>query len=491
MEAHMRSILASTIASSLLGGFAIAQTPRYTVTDLGALGPLGQPYFITNNGLIAGTAAISGGAEHAVLFYAGLKGDIGTPGLAGPNSIAFGANEKGQAVGLAQTSTSDPNGEDFCGIKALGLPSTGTTCLPSLWQYGVMIPLPTLGGSNGEANQVNRRGDIVGFAENTTPDPNCPAPQKFQFEPVLWQQGEIQQLPTIGGDPDGVAMAINDNGQVAGASGTCAPFNQNTLLNIQPNHALLWETGTVIDLGNLGGTAKGFGNLAFNINNQGQVVGVSGVRGDANFHGFLWTKATGMQDIGTLQGDANSTAIGINDSGDVVGVSLSANFIPRAYLRQNGIMTDLNTLVPASSPLSLLLACSINASGQIVGLAVTSAGEFHGYLATPINSGTSANNGTNAVVAPLSLTTSQPSVVLDASGSTSASGNLHYLFQVVPGGKLPALLQSPNDPKATVDFVSGPGLYLVQLTVTDVTGETAKSPVIMLNYQPFTTASPK
>jgi len=54
----------------------------------------------------------------------------------------------------------------------------------------------------------------------------------------------------------------------------------------------------------------------------------------------------------------------------------------------------------------------------------------------------------------------------------------------VPGGKLPALLQSPSDPKATVEFVSGAGLYLVQLTVTDVSGAISKSPVIMLNYQP-------
>jgi hypothetical protein len=93
------------------------------------------------------------------------------------------------------------------------------------------------------------------------------------------------------------------------------------------------------------------------------------------------------------------------------------------------------------------------------------------------------------VVSPLSLTTSQQSVVLDAGASTSASGNLHYFYQVVPGGKLPALLQSPSDPKATVDFVNGAGLYLIQLTVTDVTGATSKSPVIMLNYQPAGTTT--
>lgn len=165
----------------------------------------------------------------------------------------------------------------------------------------------------------------------------------------------------------------------------------------------------------------------------------------------------------------------------------SASFNPRAFLRQNGVMTDLNTLIPANSPLHLLLACSINSSGQIVGLAVTSGGELHGYLATPsglTSTGSGTASATNAVVAPLSLTTSQSSAVLDASSSASALGNLRYLFTAVAGGKQPSLLQSASDPKATVEFVDGPGLYLVQLTVTDASGKTSKSPVVMLSYQP-------
>ncbi len=110
---------------------------------------------------------------------------------------------------------------------------------------------------------------------------------------------------------------------------------------------------------------------------------------------------------------------------------------------------------------------------------------IHGVVANPITSTPGGTpGGTNAVVTPLTLTTSQSSVVLDASGSTSASGNLEYLFEVVAGGKQPALLQSPTNPKATVDFVNGPGLYLVQLVVTDAHGGTSTSPVIMLTYQP-------
>lgn len=141
-------------------------------------------------------------------------------------------------------------------------------------------------------------------------------------------------------------------------------------------------------------------------------------------------------------------------------------------------MTDLNTLLPAGSPWYLASAASINNAGEIAGVGIIN-GETHGFLATP-----SSPVATAAVVTPLALTTSDSSVVLDASGSTSASGHLTYFFQVVPGGLQPALLQTPSNPKATVDFVNGPGQYLVQLTVTDAGGNTAKSPIITLNYQP-------
>jgi Ferritin-like domain len=124
---------------------------------------------------------------------------------------------------------------------------------------------------------------------------------------------------------------------------------------------------------------------------------------------------------------------------------------------------------------------------------VTAGGFFPDGVNGNINmssSGVSITNTTNAVVSPTSLTTSQSSVVLDASASTSGSGNLKYLFMVVPGGLQPALLQTPTSPMATVDFVNGPGLYLVQLIVTDASGNTSKSAVIMLNYQPTGATSP-
>lgn len=93
-------------------------------------------------------------------------------------------------------------------------------------------------------------------------------------------------------------------------------------------------------------------------------------------------------------------------------------------------------------------------------------------------------NGTAAVVTPTSLTTDQASVTLDASGSQSGAGRLTYFYMVLPGGLQPALLQSPSNPKATVDFVNGPGTYLVQLSVTDSKGNVASTAPITLVYKP-------
>jgi probable HAF family extracellular repeat protein len=90
-----------------------------------------------------------------------------------------------------------------------------------------------------------------------------------------------------------------------------------------------------------------------------------------------------MRDLGTLPADYASLALGINEAGEVVGASLDADFNPRAMLWKNGVMADLNTLIPTNRSLYLLLANSINSSGAITGLAVTSSGELHGFLAKP------------------------------------------------------------------------------------------------------------
>ena len=111
-----------------------------------------------------------------------------------------------------------------------------------------------------------------------------------------------------------------------------------------------------------------------------------------------------MQDLGTIPGDVASVGLGINDGGDIVGISNDPDFNLRAFVRQNGVMSDLNTLIPSDSPLFLIIACSINASGEIIGIAVDkNTGDAHGYLATPRKS----NSGAVSVSPPWILQTAR------------------------------------------------------------------------------------
>jgi len=347
-----------------------AQQPRYTVTDLGTLGgsfsvALGN----SNNGLVTGLSSLLGDQNaHAFLWRHGVRTDLGT--LGGPDSIpAFAPpNERGEVGGGAETSTPDPNEEDFCGF------GTHLTCLPFVWQDGVMTALPTLGGNNGIANQINNRGKVAGAAESTTQLPPC---LQGLATPVVWEKGVIQELPMFPGDLAGVARAINDKGQAAGFTAGC-----------RDGHALLWQNGTATDLGNLGGTFSG----AEAINNQGKVVGFSHLPGDTTSHAFLWQDGV-ITDLGKLPGDIFSVALGINNEGQVVGDSFGARG-ERPFLWENGVMTDLNALIPAASSLILIDANGINSRGEIAGIAFQiSTDEFHAYLAIPnqgSNSGTSS-----------------------------------------------------------------------------------------------------
>lgn len=421
------SIVAGTILG-LLGGLALAQQKsdlhsegpritRYIVTDLGPIGPPpAQPFAVSDGGFVSGEVVLAGGTgsvSHAVIWKMRSMTDISTPGMGGPNSATFGVNVWGQAVGQADTSTL-ANGEDFCGSTALGLTHSGNTCVPFLFQEGAMIALPLLrdsagaSGNNGQAWQINTLGVAAGSSENATADSTCPglpsSAQVYEFKPVVWfklfpwSHTVVQALPTVAGDPDGVALAVNETGEAAGGTGSCGPFNTITLTNLVSLHAVLWQDGKPIDLGNLGGDGHFAGIYATGLNNVHQVVGVSDTAHDAAFHGFLWQDGQ-MNDLQPLAGDFYSYATAISDKGLVLGLSIDANFNLRAALWENGKPTDLNTLVPTNTTLDLQTACSINREGQIIGIALAkgSTSDYHAYMATPIIGNADSDSATTGV----------------------------------------------------------------------------------------------
>lgn len=362
---------------------------RYTITTLGTLGGKqgSSAHGINNRSWVTGDANLPGDAsEHATLWRDGEINDLGTIGGVNSNVNFPVKNDHRLIAGFSQTSTVDPLGEQFCIFICTNnggfCQGSNLSCRGFRWRDGEMTPLATLGGNNSAATGANNRGQIIGTAENSTQDSNCISPQVLDYKAVVWGPGmdEMHELPTFPGDSVAVAAAINDKGQVVGVSGSCG---QGPALGPIFTHAVLWQNSIPTDLGNLGGALN---NVAFGINQRGQVVGMSDLPGDTTFHAFLWQKGIGITDLGTLPGDSSSSAGDINDEGQVPIQSCDASGNCRAAIWQNGVMTDLNALVLLDSPLFLVGAFSINSRGEIAGTAFDpSTGEMPAFLATPCN----------------------------------------------------------------------------------------------------------
>jgi probable HAF family extracellular repeat protein len=127
-----------------------------------------------------------------------------------------------------------------------------------------------------------------------------------------------------------------------------------------------------IDLGTLGGEESS----ARGINDSGEVVGEATLPNWAG-HAFLWEDGIGMRDLGTLPGGASSTAEDINETGQVTGWSGFSGIGTHAFLWDEGMMTDLGTLGGTRS-----IPFDINETGQVGGWSDTSSDQMHAFLWT-------------------------------------------------------------------------------------------------------------
>ena len=133
-------------------------------------------------------------------------------------------------------------------------------------------------------------------------------------------------------------------------------------LLLAPAAAMARPMYAFTDLGDLPGGSDY--SAAYGINDHGQVTGIS------SGYAFVWDRVNGMTSIGTLPPlccPTSSVGHGINNSGQVVGYSYEANGTGTidAFLwdRVDG-MTDLGA-VPGATSVSI--ATGINDSGQVVG----------------------------------------------------------------------------------------------------------------------------
>jgi probable HAF family extracellular repeat protein len=248
---------------------------------------------------------------HAFKWQDGEVTDLGAlPPAATTCSNAQSVNESGAIVGSSENGLIDP----VSGANQFRV---------VLWKDGKIRDLGTLGGTSGQATQINNRGQITGFAYNAIPD--AFTPNGTQIRAFLWENGRMSGLGTVGG-PDVLGTFINERGQVAGLSLTNSIANPST--GIPTQDPFLWSKDIgMIDLGSLGGVAGGPSAL----NNRGQVVGQSSNAADpaACFTGndpdnclpFLWDdgKLTNLN-THTIGGNPQ-TANAINDAGEIVGTA--------------------------------------------------------------------------------------------------------------------------------------------------------------------------
>jgi len=302
--------------------------------------------------------------SHAFQWRDGVRTDLGVlPG--GSSSATSWVSANGIVAGASQNGETDP--------LLVGAPEDRAVLWQngSIIDLGT---LPE-GGYESGAQAVNNRGQVVGWAFNTVSDPYSmglwssvynnytPYPYPYQNRAFLWEdEVGMLDLGTLGTGTDAYATAINDRGQVIGISYTNSTPNQvmtpcSSGSPIPTQDPFLWENGKMIDLGTLGGTC----GVPGWINHHGQVVGFSDLAGDQISHAFLWTKANGMQDLGTLGGSMVGATM-INDRGEVVGESLlPGDTQGDAFLWKDGTMHDLGALNGCAA------ALAINARSQVVG----------------------------------------------------------------------------------------------------------------------------
>lgn len=226
------------------------------------------------------------------------------------------------------------------------------------WNGTTLFNLGTLGSDwflSSQAIAINNADQVIGWADTG-----------FGRNAFLWENGAMRNLTpsSINSYPS----AINNSGQVAGSMRNSAGTG---------NTVFFWDGTQTIDLGV---PPDGLGAWAHAMNNKGDIVGE-------------WHKGTGIlpfiydgtQMIDLSQdGELGGRAVGINDSGVVIG-----NVNWRAFVWTADEKGYLDDLIDPSDPLkgsvALTEAIKINSRGQILVRGVYSGYRYpRAFLLDPI-----------------------------------------------------------------------------------------------------------
>jgi len=310
---------------------AITTSGQYTVTILGRVqhnysdsSIFGES--INDNGQVAGYATVRvphnpSRVSRGVIWQSSEPHYtiLGTISEGWFDSIAYGINNSGIAVGTSMENTSH-----------------GFVTVPAMFTPNGVVDLGVKNATNGYATAINNSGQTVGdlFYFDTP----YPATQAFSY-----QNGVMTLLgypvPTIGYS---LALAINNNGLIVGA----AQFVRHV-----PRHAASYFNGVWTDLGSIGPSSS-FEAFATSVNDSGVIVGIWQ---NGNEEGGVFIYQNGQ--IADLHAPNRNGNPFINNAGQIVFGD---------FIYENGAWQDINDL-DLGDGWKFTEASGINNHGAIIG----------------------------------------------------------------------------------------------------------------------------
>lgn len=334
----------STCVTTESGAYDVQELPPPPGTDKT------NGHAINDAGVVVGDAAAADFVPRAVRWIGAVPEILSTRA-----STAYAINEAGTIAG------------------AFLYPSSAFWWRAGLtFELGPHQGLPTTAVGINESGKVvvNYRGDV---------DSGC----------LVWDGLEVTDIGFIdpgAANPYSWCTAINDAGQVVGASGHFegAPGGR------QHRRIMLWTPGgtdgvstnvAMRDLGHFGYLYGG--NWALAVNNRTEVTG-SARTTTGESHAFRWARGSSagppsnpeMQDLQTGEGTA------INDRGVIVGGTRQTAGNARALLWACDGIVDLNDRIPPGSGWVLEVALGVNNLGHITGFGRLD-GKARGFVLTP------------------------------------------------------------------------------------------------------------
>jgi chitinase len=422
---------------------------------------------LNNAGEVVGNVeGLIGIAQQAFVYNQGSSQLLSPLAQPENTAAAYAINLSGTIVGQSSNTFAQPN--------AVSWLNGAITDLGSLFFFlGVGSPAPA-GYSSAAA--INSKGNAVGASLGA-----AGGSISTDTHAALFSAGAVVDLGTLGGN-DSEALGINDSGIIVGDAQTSPGTSQSS-----QSHAFFYD-GTMHDLGVLPGGTE---SSATAINASGTIVGQSALNGGT--HAVVWATAGNgsyaIRDLGSLGPLASnfSQANAINSSGQIVGISTTPQNGETAFIYSNGVMTDLNSLLPTGSSVTLHEATAINDSGQILAYSLNPITNVSTtFLLTPTAPRPPTaliESVVNGVLQPGQATSVQANeddfvqfTAQDSSDPNIPSSPLTYLWQQISGPSGQSFLFNNAVFNIIVPSVGGVAATY-QLTVTNALGLSASATV--------------